>query len=260
MRVQSRGTLARQRLQTPSQRPRAQILGINNPVQTHVHTHIYHCRLYQPQGHPSRTAPVDTFARKRTHICVRRTKHASSRPARARVYNPACRPDRHTHTSHDCRVPAPAHPFLPHPRHRPRPECRSRGRAGPGACVQEPTFLGALLLCASALSSPGWGRGRLRGAEPSPGCLPTPLGRDFRDRGPGDSDKQRPHPPLLASLLPPLPALWPDRGRQPALWPRTLTGVQILAPPHELAPLSGLSFPALKNGPTVHTPGRALME
>lgn len=53
------------------------------PVKTHVHTHIYHCRLYPPQGHPSRTAPVDTFARKRTHICVRTTKHVSSRPARA---------------------------------------------------------------------------------------------------------------------------------------------------------------------------------
>lgn len=111
MRVQSRGTLARQRLQTPSQRPRAQILGINTPVQTHVHTHIYHCRLYQPQGHPSRTAPVDTFARKRTHICVRRTKHASSRPARARLQ--PCVPSGPSH-SHLARLQGPrARPSLP---------------------------------------------------------------------------------------------------------------------------------------------------
>lgn len=182
-----------------------------------------------------------------THTHLSTTKHPSS----ITTCRPTCTPygwsDGRTHTPDPCRGPAAAHPLLLTHNTGQDQNAEAEGGQDLGPESRRQHFWGFSFLrsssvppCSALLA--GGGGGCTKREEPSPGCLPTPLGRDFRERGPGDSDKQRPCPPLLASLLPTLPALWPDRGRQKAHWPPPpVTGVQILAPPHLLARLSVLS-------------------
>lgn len=115
----------------------------------------------------------------------------------------------HTHTPYCSGSPRPPFLLLTHNTGQDHnAEAEAEGGQGPGLASREQHFWG---LCPCVLSALGWGRGRLHSAEPSPGRLPTPFGRDFRERGPGDTDNQRLCPPLLASLLPTLPAPCPDR-------------------------------------------------
>ena len=111
-------------------------------------------------------------------------------------------------------------PALPHPQHRPGPERRSRGRPGPGACVQGTTFLGASVPLRSALRA-GGGAGCPEQSPPPAGRLPTPLGRDFRERGAQVIMTVRGHArPCWPPSCP--PTTLTHRGRQKFLCPPVL--------------------------------------
>lgn len=186
----------------------------------HTHTfctHVYHgfiqtrtqehCHLLHPHYSPHSRLPRHILANTHTHPHV--TKHTSSVRLQTTLHvtesqlhsHPTLLWGPHTHP------PSPL--LLTHSADQDHNAEAEEGQ-GPGPVSRAQHFWG---LCPSVLSTPGWGRGRgrLHRAEPSPGRLPTPLGRDFRERGPGDRNNQRLCPPLLASLLPTLPAPWPDR-------------------------------------------------
>lgn len=127
-------------------------------------THTKHrCHLYQPRGHPSHAATRATYSQKGTHI-----------------YEPSCQ----LVTLTPCAAagsPLPSLPSSPTTQAKTRTQKQREGRAsGLRLGTNIPGGSGSLLLRSRL---PGLGEGRPRGAQPSLGCLPTPLGRDFRERG-----------------------------------------------------------------------------
>lgn len=111
---------------------------------------------------------------------------------------------KHTQAPYPCvRQPAhPTHPCIhissPTTQARTRTQKQKEGRAwglSPGGNISGGSCSSVPPPCSALLARGGGGCATGQRAEPSPGCLPTPLGRDFRDRGPGDSDQQRPYPP-----------------------------------------------------------------